>query len=81
MSPYLTIAEAADLLRISPRALSTKMCKGVFREGEHYFRRRGMRALFKRAALESWIEGEDLRAASPETRIRMAGGYYLGSGR
>lgn len=78
MSPYLTIAEAAELLRISAATLRNKMAAGTFREGVHYFRRRGLHARFKRAALEAWIEGKE---PPPVQRIRMAGGYNLGSGR
>ena len=77
---YLTTAEAAELLRMSNGTLRNKMSAGVFRQGEHYFRRAGSRPLFKRAALEAWIEGEDVQAPKV-TPIRMARGYYLGSGR
>lgn len=78
MSDYLTIAEAAEMLRIKESTLRNKMAAGVFREGEHYFRRRGLAPRFKRAALEAWLEGKDEPAPA---KIRMAGGYYLGSGR
>jgi len=78
MSPYLTIAEAAELLRISPKTIYNKMSAGVFVEGKHYFRRRGSQPLFKRVAIEQWIEGKD---PEPPTGIMMARGYMLGSGR
>jgi excisionase family DNA binding protein len=78
VSPYLSIAEAAELLRISQATLRNKMCKGVFVEGKHFFRPRASQPLFKRAALEEWIEGRDMQH---NTGIRMAGGYVLGSGR
>ena len=65
---------------MSAGTLRNKMSARVFRLGEHYFRRQGMRPLFKRAALEAWIEGEDEPRANV-TPIRMARGYYLGSGR
>lgn len=79
MTPYLTIAEAAELLRIEESTLRKKMALREFREGVHFFRRRGMRPLFKQAALIAYIEGADVRAAEP--RLRMAGGYFLGGGR
>lgn len=77
----MTIAETAELLRMSEGTLRNKMSAGVFREGVHFFRRAGIRPLFKRAALEAWIEGKDDTAQPGSPRIRMAGGYYLGGGR
>ena len=78
MSPYLSTSEAAELLRISQGTLRNKMAKGVFVEGKHFFRPRSSQPLFKRAALEDWIEGREMQH---NTGIRMAGGYVLGSGR
>lgn len=81
MTRYLTIAEAAEILRIDKRTLANKISAGVFKEGVHYFRPPGMHVRFKAAALEAWIEGRDDTARSVSPRIRMAGGYVLGSGR
>ncbi len=78
MIPYLTITEAAELLRISRRTLDNKISSGIFREGVHFFRPRGSRPLFKRAALEDFIEGREMK---PAPGLRMANGYELGSGR
>jgi excisionase family DNA binding protein len=77
-SLYLTVAEAAELLRISVGTLHNKISSGVFRERVHFFRPRGSRPLFKRAALEDYIEGRESKAS---VGLRMAAGYELGSGR
>ncbi len=78
ISPYLTIAEAAEFLRMSPGTVRQKMCAGEFREGAHYFKRPGTAPKFKRTALEVWVECKD--RAPAQTGLRMAGGYILGSG-
>ncbi len=56
---YLTIAEAADLARVSPKRLRNLMADGTLREGVHYSRPRGLRQRFKREALVAWLEGND----------------------
>jgi excisionase family DNA binding protein len=53
---YLTIAEAAEFLRCRPKTVHNKMSAGVFRLGVHYFKRRGSKPLFKREALEAYVE-------------------------
>ena len=65
MREYLTIHEAAIVLRIAPRTLRNKMARGGFREGEHYFRPPGLGPRFKRAALHEWVEGRASRASLP----------------
>lgn len=77
MLQYLTIAEAASLLRIDQQTMRNKISLGIFREGVHFFRPRGSRPLFKRQALEDYVEG---REAQPAGMV-MAAGYELGSGR
>ncbi len=58
-SPFLTIAEAADLARLSPKRLRSLMADGTLREGVHYTRPRGLRPRFKREALVAWLDGRD----------------------
>ena len=80
MSDYVTIAEAAELLRVKPETVRERMRMGIYQARVHYFRRQGTRPLFKRAALIAWIEGEDQAAASGNARtgIMTARGYILG---
>lgn len=69
VNEYLTIAEAADMLRVSPRTLRNKMASGLFRLGEHYVRPRGLGPRFKRDALTAWLEGpNDQRGAEEPLR-------------
>lgn len=67
MEQYLTTQEVADLVKCSPRTIADRISSGVYRVGVHFFRPRGThRILFKRSAIERWIEGEetDARGAS-----------------
>lgn len=59
MDEYLTIAEAAALLKVSPKRLRNLMCTGVLKLGEHFFRPPGLGARFKRSALMAWIERKE----------------------
>jgi len=59
MHPYLTLAEAADLARISPKRLSALMAAGVLVEGQHFTRPRGLRPRFKRAAILAWLDASE----------------------
>jgi excisionase family DNA binding protein len=68
-SPFLTIAEAAELARVSPKRLRNLMADGTLRDGLHYSRPRGLRPRFKRDALVAWLEGKD-GVAAPSTRSR-----------
>lgn len=56
MADYLTTAEAADFLRLKPKSLRNKVASGIFREGEHFFRKAGLGPRWKREALVSWLE-------------------------
>ena len=56
---YMSIAEAAEFLRLNPRTLRNKMAAGLVRLGVHYFRAPGLGARFKRSALKAWIEGRE----------------------
>ena len=54
---YLTIAEVAERLKLSPKTVKNKMATGAFGQGVHYFRPPGMQVRFKWSAVVRWIEG------------------------
>jgi len=68
--PYLTVAEAACLARLSTKRLRNLMASQVLQEGTHFVRPRGLHPRFKRDALEKWLEGRDDESvrASPALR-------------
>ena len=81
MSDYLTIDEAAELLRLSPVTVREKMRKGDFCLGIHYFRPRRLKPRFKRSALIEFIENGPVKSDSKEREsvsIPMRRGYTLG---
>ncbi len=80
MTDYLTIIETAELLRVKPLTIRERMRLGVFRRGVHYFRRQGMRPLFKRSALIQWLEGQGGAEGQKKHGmvIPMSRGYDLG---
>lgn len=67
--PYLRTDEAAELLRVAPKTLRNKVAAGFFREGEHFFRRRGLGIRWNRDALLGWMAGG---ALDPADAIPMA---------
>jgi hypothetical protein len=69
---YLTDRELAPQLKWSTKTLETKVRKGVFREGIHYFQRPGMRRRWKWSAVVRWLENGD-DAHWDETSIPLAG--------
>ena len=50
---YLTIAEMAERLKLTPKTIQNKMAAGTFRKGIHYFSHSGMRPRFKWSACSS----------------------------
>ncbi len=77
--PYLTLAEAAELARLSTKRLRNLMADGTLREGMHFTRPRGVRPRFRRQAVIDWLEGRDApdsAAARPKAgngpRINLA---------
>ena len=56
---YLTIAEVAAQLKVSPKRVRNLMCAGVFKQGVHFFRPARLGARFKQSALTQYIEGTD----------------------
>jgi hypothetical protein len=56
---YLTIAETAAQLKVSPKRVRNLMCVGVFKQGVHFFRPARLGARFKQSALTQYIEGNE----------------------
>ena len=59
MKRYLSVKEAAEELGWKPKTLRNKMSAGIFRQGIHYIKRRGIRPRFIRGSLEAWLEGSE----------------------
>lgn len=78
MTQFLTIQEAAALLRLDPKSVSNKMHgpRACLIKGVHWFERPGqIGPRFDRDALVSWVKCEDLK---PEPDgIPMANGSVL----
>lgn len=70
MTEYLTIAETAALLKVSPKRIMNMMCAGVFIEGVHFFRPRGLKPRFKASAVQAYVEGKDQPQASNVIQLR-----------
>ena len=62
---YLTIAEVAARLKISPKTIKNKMAAGIFRKGAHYFSPPGLGPRFKWSAVVAWLEQS--QEPEPET--------------
>jgi excisionase family DNA binding protein len=74
---YLTIAEAAARLKVTPKTVRNKMAAGIFRKGVHYVRPNGLGTRFKWGAVVAWLEQEEAPLTA-EDSIPMARGYLLG---
>ena len=72
---YLTVAEAAALLKVSPKRVMNMMSTGIFTEGLHFFRPRGMKPRFKAAVLRAYVEGTDQK--QPPNVIPLKKGCVL----
>lgn len=57
--------EVAEVLRVKPKTIRKRMNLGIFWQGLHYFRRKGMSPLFKKSAVIAWVESG--QGESPET--------------
>jgi hypothetical protein len=62
---YLTTTEVANLLRVRPKTLRNKVAAGVFRQGEHFFRKPGIGPRWMREAVVRWLESEE----APEVEV------------
>lgn len=83
MSDYLAIKETAELLRVKPDTIRERIRLGIFQQGIHFFKRKGMKPLFKRDAVVAWLEGRDQQRESTHGHksgaIPMRRGYDLGA--
>jgi hypothetical protein len=70
VNEYLTIAEVAALLKVSPKRIQNMMCAGVFIEGGHFFRPRGLRPRFKGSAVHDYVQGKDKPQASNVIQLK-----------
>jgi hypothetical protein len=77
---YLTIAEVAARLKISPKTVKNKMGAGIFRKGIHYFSPPGLGPRFKWSAVVEWLEQSLDPVTENDNAIPMARGYQLGNG-
>jgi hypothetical protein len=55
---YRTIAEVAELARVSPKRIRNLMADGTLREGEHFTRPEGLRPRFILDRVLSWLEAQ-----------------------
>jgi excisionase family DNA binding protein len=74
---YLTTAEVAKRLKLSPKTVQNKIASGQFKLGVHFFKPKGMSVRFKWSAVTVWMEGTETGAktiveTSPETLIPLA---------
>ncbi len=76
---YITIDEVASRLGLKPKSISNKMALGIFKEGVHFFRPKGLGTRFKWSAVVNWLENNEQQDTSEDSKgIPMARGYYLG---
>lgn len=69
---YLTTAEVAELLRIKPKTVRNKVAAGVFRHGEHFFKKPGLGPRWKREAVVRWLEHSELEKRSPAEVVPLS---------
>jgi hypothetical protein len=55
---YLTTAEVARRLRLTTKTLRNKVAAGLFREGEHFFRKPGLGPRWCWERVVAWLEGD-----------------------
>ena len=71
---YITIAETAARLKLSPKSVKNKMASGTFKRGIHYFSPAGIGPRFKWSAVVAWLENgreeiEQSEVDSPALRL------------
>jgi excisionase family DNA binding protein len=69
----LTVHELAAYLKVAPATIQKRMRKRIFQKGVHYFRPRGQRPLFKKKAIDDWLEEKE--PLQDSDKIPMARGY------
>jgi len=60
-----------------PKTIRNKIASGVFTEGVHYFRRKGIGTRFKWGVVVAWLEHKEADVSEVDS-IPMARGYRLG---
>ena len=76
---YLTVAEVAAILRVSPKRVRNMMSSGTFRPGEHFLRRRGIGPRFLRSRVNAWIGDGDSTSRELIPMARGTGGGFARS--
>jgi len=72
---YLTVAEVAAILKVSPKRVRNMMSCGAFRPGEHFLRRRGIGPRFLRSRVDAWLrDGERISVESIPMARSASGG-------
>lgn len=71
---YLTVADVADVLRVSPKRVRNMMSSGIFRPGVHFVRRCGLGPRFIRSHLEAWLRDDDKLQGDTIPMARRRGG-------
>jgi hypothetical protein len=61
---YLTIAEVAARLKLTPKTVRNRMHDGTWRQGQHWFSPRGIAPRFRWSALVAWLEAPPAQPAS-----------------
>lgn len=74
---YLTVAEVAGILRVSPKRIRNMMSSGAFRRGEHFFRRRGIGPRFLRSRVDAWLRAGVSASVDSIPMARNAGGGFV----
>jgi hypothetical protein len=67
---YLTVAEIAERLRLTPKSVRNRMYGGPWRKGVHWFSRPGIGPRFRWSALVAWMETPD---ESPDDAAALGG--------
>lgn len=58
------------MLKVSSKRVRNLMSNGTFKQGDHFFRRRGLGPRFLRSRLDAWLRGD----GQPPSEIPMARG-------
>jgi predicted DNA-binding transcriptional regulator AlpA len=76
---YLTVAEVAAILKLSPKRVRNMMSSGAFRPGEHFLRRRGIGPRFLRSQVDAWLRfrGSGGVSGDPIPMARSRGGELV----
>ena len=74
---YLTVAEVAAILKVSPKRVRNMMSCGAFRPGEQFFRRRGIGPRFLRSRIDAWLRNGDGVSGGAIPMARSAGGGFV----